>query len=99
MKQIGDKYVQSEFKLHKSVTNPEQIAAFMNGWEEYLENILQTARAQEYAEIVQDEKKGPTFEFGADLAPDTELSEEQKVQLEKLREEASRITKWRVSSS
>lgn len=95
MRGLGDAYVKSEFRLHKSA-EPEQVQRFFTEWEKYLEQILMTARAKKAVSVgsVEDEsRKGdraPVFQFGTDLSPDVELSEEQTTQLEKLREEALR---------
>jgi len=37
---LGDSYVKSEFKLHKSVDNPAQIIGFLSQWQKYLEAVL-----------------------------------------------------------
>ena len=96
MKELGDAYVKSEFRLHKKATQPQHIQRFMTEWEGYLEQILVTARNQEHARLTESSdaaKGGSIFQFGADLPPDTELSDEQFAQLEKLREEASKARK------
>ena len=46
MKELGDAYVKSEFRLHKTAT-PEQAASFMREWNTYLEQLSMTARARE----------------------------------------------------
>jgi len=102
MRQLGDAYVKSEFRLHKTATKPEQIEMFIAEWDKYLDQILMTARARDSVSVAGSDKKkngetgaaqaggGAVFEFGADLAPDVELSEEQRAQLEKLRAEAEK---------
>jgi hypothetical protein len=99
MKQLGDAYVKSEFKLHLQKTvKPEQMQAFLSEWQIYLKQIETTARAVEQQAVTQGSptkhgSSSPTkpklFRFGADLPSDVSLSNEQKVQLEKLKEEAS----------
>lgn len=36
---LGDEYVKSEFRAHKSVDNPVQIVAFLSSWQNYLQMI------------------------------------------------------------
>jgi len=43
MKQLGDAYVKSEFRLHKSA-KPEQAAMFFTEWDKYLEHVERTGR-------------------------------------------------------
>jgi hypothetical protein len=99
MKQLGDAYVKSEFKLHlqKSV-KPEQMQAFLSEWQKYLNQIETTARAVEQQVVTEGSPqqhgsskttKPKLFRFGADLPSDVPLTDEQKFQLEKLKEEAS----------
>lgn len=92
MRQLGDAYVRAEFKLHKSVTGKAQLDAFFDGWENYLDQILTSARQREtMATGVLDEKLvEENVGFGRELPAGTEFSEEQMLQLEKLKEEASR---------
>lgn len=35
LRQIGDAYISSEFKLHKDVENPAQIIGFLSEWQKY----------------------------------------------------------------
>lgn len=103
MKELGDAYVKSEFRLHKTATKPEQLHQFFVAWEEYLDQILTTARAQEAVstgtlDVRETEQSPPSgastpFVFGRDLPQDVELNEEQTEQLEKLREETSKARK------
>lgn len=102
MRNLGDTYVRSEFRLHKDVTKPEQLNQFFVAWEEYLDQILATARAQETVsagtldvretETGQHHSAGP-FAFGRELPQDVSLNDEQVEQLEKLREETSKAGK------
>lgn len=100
MKQLGDAYVKSEFKLHLQKTvKAEQMQAFLNEWQVYLNQIETTARAVEQQAVTQgspapskqskNSTKPRLFRFGADLPSQVALTEEQKVQLEKLKEETS----------
>lgn len=43
MKQLGDAYVKSEFRLHKEA-KAEQVTLFYTEWEKYLEHIERTGR-------------------------------------------------------
>ena len=74
MKQMGDAYVKSEFRQHKSVTNPNQIQQFVKEWELY-----------------QEQMKRQSGRYGQDLPSDMEFTDEQKNQLEKLRQEARTV--------
>ncbi len=96
MRALGDAYVSSEFKLHKDVKNEEQLGKFFTGWEEYLSHIEQTARAREsraagISEI--EDESAKLYSFGAELEQGVELTDDQKGQLEKLKEEASNVHK------
>mmetsp|Transcript_20113 Transcript_20113/g.36503 ORF Transcript_20113/g.36503 Transcript_20113/m.36503 type:complete len:122 (+) Transcript_20113:122-487(+) len=96
MKNLGDTYVKSEFRLHKNVTKPEQLNQFFVAWEEYLDEILTTARAKEAVSAgtldVRESEIAP-FAFGKELPPDISLNDEQVEQLEKLREETIKAGK------
>lgn len=35
LRQIGDAYISSEFKLHKNVENPAQMIGFLSEWQKY----------------------------------------------------------------
>jgi hypothetical protein len=101
MKELGDSYVKSEFRLHKTSKKPEQVEQFFTAWDEYLNQILKTARVQEsFSTGALDDRSGPTGDrpsatrtFGKDLPPDLELSGEQMDQLETLKKEASQARK------
>lgn len=89
MKELGDAYVKSEFKLHRNA-KPEQAERFFKEWESYLQQILQTARTQDASRSGMD---APALvNFGKDLPPDLELTEEQLVQLRKLKEETDKAS-------
>ena len=99
MRELGTTYVRSEFQLHKSVTKKDQLDQFFVAWEEYLDQILTTARAQESLSSGAvdenkrksgDEKSSALFEFGKDLDSNIELTDEQQEQLQKLKEEAEK---------
>lgn len=54
MKQIGDTYIKTEFRLHndkKKIPKPEQLKQFMYEWNEYLQQISITGRAQELSRV------------------------------------------------
>lgn len=88
MRQLGDAYVKSEFKLHKKVETAAQLDSFFVAWEDYLEQTLKTARIKESSLSLGEE--GMSASFGKSLPPDVNLSDEQKTQLEKLKDEASK---------
>jgi hypothetical protein len=92
MRSLGDAYVKSEFRLHKNVNNEEQLGKFFTEWEQYLKHIQETARAKETkaAGLTDSQQKA---DYGVELDADTSvgMTEEQKVQLEKLRHEASKV--------
>lgn len=87
LRSLGDTYVKQEFRLHKTA-KPEQVQRFMTEWNNYLDQLLVTARAQESMRVGSIDNQ--VFAFGKDLPPDVELSSEQRQQLEKLREEAAK---------
>lgn len=78
MRMLGDKYVRAEFHRHKTATQPEQVAQFYREWEKYLEQIQMTSRGSSSGGV------------GKDLPDGVSLTEDQKVQLARLREEASK---------
>ena len=99
MKGLGDAYVRSEFRLHKDTPKKEQLDQFFNAWEAYLDQIQMTARAKETVatgsldRTAKDVEMTSPFQFGRDLPADVELSEDQIVQLQKLRDEATKAGK------
>jgi hypothetical protein len=108
LRQLGDSYVKSEFKLFKAVTNEGQLDQFYMGWNDYLEQLLQTGRTKESlaagsldnninnnASSSGGDRKEipPTATFGRHLPSTVELSEEQQLQLQKLQEESSKLRK------
>jgi Complex1_LYR-like len=93
MKGLGDSYVKSEFKLFKKVTDQGQLDQFFTGWNQYLDQILQTARTKESVAagaLEASPEHDDTITFGKHLPKDVELTEEQQQQLEKLKEETGR---------
>mmetsp|Transcript_27690 Transcript_27690/g.31639 ORF Transcript_27690/g.31639 Transcript_27690/m.31639 type:complete len:123 (-) Transcript_27690:391-759(-) len=95
MRELGDSYVQAEFRLHRNAKKPEHIQKFMKEWDGYLQQILMTSRAKEsVASGTLDTKKKNdhgVFSYGKELPHNIELSEEQKQQLEKLKKEAKKV--------
>ncbi|KAL7513328.1 hypothetical protein ACHAXN_010724 [Cyclotella atomus] len=99
MRQLGDAYVKSEFRLHKSKTKQEQLQQFFTEWDKYLIHIEQTGRKQQSAKSglvdaptshsasVLEENGHSNTGFGRDVASG-EFNEEQESQLQKLKEEA-----------
>ena len=88
MKNLGDSYVKSEFKLHKTVQNAAQLDSFFVAWDQYLSQILTTARIKESSVSLGED--GMKATFGQHLPSEVTLSDEQQGQLEKLKEEASK---------
>lgn len=39
LRQIGDPYVKSEFKLHKTTENPMHIVGFLSEWQKYAQDL------------------------------------------------------------
>lgn len=39
MRLLGDEYVKSEFRNHKSVQNPIHIVGFLNEWQRYAQEV------------------------------------------------------------
>ena len=89
MRHLGDTYVRQEFKLHKTVTDQAQLQPFFTAWEDYLSQILKTARVNESVQTGSLDSSAASTSFGKDLPADMELSQEQLDQLKKLKEEAS----------
>ena len=110
MKQLGDAYVKSEFKVFKKVNDTKQLHEFHTSWNDYLNHILQTARKQQVVSTILDTttttptstttSTPPTTttstsntsvtSFGKDLPIDMKFSEEQLVQLNNLKHEATK---------
>ena len=94
MRSIGDAYVKAEFRLHKSVEDEAQLGKFFTEWQNYLKHIQETARAKE-TKAAGLADTALQADFGVDLDEDIEMemTDEQKLQLHKLREEASKLDK------
>ena len=96
MRQLGDTYVKSEFKLHKSA-KPEHLTSFYREWDKYLDSLLMTVRTRESLSMgamvdpSAAEQTSNAAAFGKDLPKDLELQEEQKQQLDALRKEAEKL--------
>jgi hypothetical protein len=43
MRSLGDTYVKSEFRLHRSVSNPIHLVGFLSQWKIYLEDLEDNA--------------------------------------------------------
>lgn len=91
MKGLGDSYVKSEFKLFKTVQDTNQLDQFYTSWQQYLQQILDTARAKEFVSSGSIKDAEEITSFGQHLPPDIELTDDQKAQLEKLKEETARV--------
>jgi Complex1_LYR-like len=93
MKELGDSYVKSEFKLFKKVTDQGQLDQFYSAWNQYLDQMLQTARTKESiaaGSLDTTPDSTEAISFGRHLPKDVELSEEQQLQLQKLKEETNK---------
>eukprot|EP00568_Trieres_chinensis_P015537 CAMPEP_0183321458 /NCGR_PEP_ID=MMETSP0160_2-20130417/68927_1 /TAXON_ID=2839 ORGANISM="Odontella Sinensis, Strain Grunow 1884" /NCGR_SAMPLE_ID=MMETSP0160_2 /ASSEMBLY_ACC=CAM_ASM_000250 /LENGTH=132 /DNA_ID=CAMNT_0025488401 /DNA_START=54 /DNA_END=452 /DNA_ORIENTATION=+ len=99
MRGLGDAYVKSEFRLHRSVKDSRQLQQFYGGWTEYLEGIRQTGRARSAASAgtldgVRSDANGKDMEegmkFGKHMPDNEALTEEQEQRLGQLRREAAK---------
>mmetsp|Transcript_16555 Transcript_16555/g.24423 ORF Transcript_16555/g.24423 Transcript_16555/m.24423 type:complete len:123 (+) Transcript_16555:181-549(+) len=94
MRNLGDTYVKAEFRLHRNASQSEHIQSFMNEWNHYLQQILATSRAKDSVAsgtLDADKQKDPAFfSYGKDLPHGIDLSDEQKEQLQKLKEETKK---------
>lgn len=90
LKELGDTYVKAEFALQKKATTatPEQVSRFLNEWDGYLAQIKESATRAE-----KENEKSSGARFGVELAEDLELTDEQKAQLSKLHDEASKASR------
>ena len=91
MKGLGDSYVKNEFRLFKNVKDENQLDQFYSSWQQYLQQILDTARAKEFVSSGSISDAEEITSFGQHLPNDVELSEEQREQLFKLKEETSKV--------
>ena len=91
MKGLGDSYVKNEFRLFKNVKDETQLDQFYTSWQQYLQQILDTARAKEFVSSGSISDAEEITTFGRHLPTDVELSDEQKEQLSKLKEETSKV--------
>ncbi len=91
MRSLGDAYVKSEFRLHKNVSDEAQLQKFFTEWKDYLRHIQETSRAKEVQAAGLSESV--TADFGMDLDEGVQVTDEQKIQLQKLREEAIQLKK------
>ncbi|KAL7554869.1 hypothetical protein ACHAWF_018414 [Thalassiosira exigua] len=101
MKDLGDAYVKSEFRLHKNA-KPEQASQFFTEWDKYLRHVEQTGRERRSIDAGLVDRPAPGRDaladgqnkgFGRDVPGGVPFSEEQAGQLEKLREEAAKAGK------
>lgn len=82
-KSLGDEYVKSEFKLHRSVENPLHIVGFLASWQDYLK-IIDNGSWQEGT------LSKETFE---------KMSPDQVVQLYELMKESERVRDGKSENS
>jgi len=83
LRALGDTYVKDEFRLHKSA-KAEFLPPFFEQWMKYLESMVKLPAQR---------AKSGEIPVGTDMSPEllNAMSEEQKLQLSKLKEEAK---KW-----
>jgi len=84
MRRLGDEYVRSEFRLHKSA-KPEFLSSFFGAWEDYLAMISKQHAGQLGADL--------------DEASRAKLSEAQKKKLDELKVEAIKAASATASPS
>jgi len=107
MRQLGDAYVKSEFRLHKNVTNQGQIALFLKEWRGYLVNIEASGRTREARSVgiiegqvgAKKPRSTTLHEFGVDMPSDVDLSEDQRMQLQKMKLEAQKAASLRPNNN
>ncbi|EFA84154.1 ACN9 family protein [Heterostelium album PN500] len=95
MRSMGDQYVKTEWRLHKNVD--QRIATiFYKKWDEYLQYII-NQREQTIQDVASGraEPTGTDMSIGRDLSSleSHKLSNSQKDQLKKLREEVEALNK------
>lgn len=86
----------TKISLHKNVTDDAQLNNFFSEWTKYLQHIEGVARARETAAVGISDKNSESdklYSFGADLDHGIEMTDEQKSQLEKLKDEARSLQK------
>ena len=101
MRELGDVYVKSEFKQHKSVTNPEQLEQFFDAWTSYLDHINFSGKANQSLSpknaVLNEEapvtltSSASKFSYGKALAKDIELTDDQFEKLKALKEESTKL--------
>ena len=82
MRLLGDAYVKNEFKLHKNVTNETQNMKFLQGWMSYL-----TTMKEKFELAAVDDQK-----VGSHLPHDAPLTDDQRNNLQKLKQEAYNLS-------
>ncbi|OBZ88649.1 Succinate dehydrogenase assembly factor 3, mitochondrial [Choanephora cucurbitarum] len=99
MRSMGDDYVKSEFKRHKTIDNPAHIVGFVSQWQSYLDLIKeQTAPLPKDSPAPSDDPLVRSFNipanggWGKKLDPQLldKMSDEQLGQLYELRSEVKR---------
>lgn len=77
--------------MHQNVTDDAQLNNFFSEWKKYLQHIEGVARARKALAVGisdQNSESDKLYSFGADLDHSIEITEEQKMQLQKLKDEA-----------
>lgn len=84
MKDLGDKYVKDEFRLHQTIKNDEQIKRFMLEWTDYAMVLSKQLSSSSLVKSVQLGKELPVEKLNA-------FSDDQVLQLYELKTELQRI--------
>ena len=92
MRLLGDHYVKSEFRLHTKVTKHDTLDMFYTEWLGYLNALERAARTREAAQAGNLGGANP-FQIGSNIPTGFEFNDEQKAQLELLKEEAQKLCK------
>lgn len=77
--------------MHQNVTDDTQLNNFFSEWKKYLQHIEGVARARKTLAVGisdQSSESDKLYSFGADLDHGIEMTDEQRMQLQKLRDEA-----------
>ena len=97
MRQLGDSYVKSEFKLHKNA-KPEHLDGFFSEWEKYLaysknerEPRNRSDNGPKCRQFI--ERRISVWKRSQYLPKDIELDDEKRKRLQSLRKEAEKFGK------
>mmetsp|Transcript_24302 Transcript_24302/g.41839 ORF Transcript_24302/g.41839 Transcript_24302/m.41839 type:complete len:99 (+) Transcript_24302:16-312(+) len=76
LKQLGDKYVKEEFRLHKNVTNEAHLNNFYKEWDNYV-HIMKSSNGKVGRDLEKTEAQ--------------KLNDEQRIKLAELRQETKTV--------